>query len=229
MFRHRPKIVTDEDSSLCCCYRHAAADNRVAETGVRQEADHGLPRVQMVSRAVELGFQIRWRRMRPAKRILRAVTSREILLDLQPVPFGVTACSVSSLAIRCKSPPMEAAPMQASLFPAALPLPLHLSPPLLRAQSSLFGGLRRPCRAPLARRLERRLDEIEESGARRCAVLRLGAMFARIDDKHAVVRHPPARQDREARLRLCWKVGSGYVESELDRRGHFVDVLTAGP
>jgi len=55
------------------------------KTGVRQEADHALSRMQLAPRALYLLFQIRGRSMRFGESILFAFTRREVLVHLHLV------------------------------------------------------------------------------------------------------------------------------------------------
>jgi hypothetical protein len=108
--RHRSEVVRDKDATLrgsqsehiaiahslqLCRTRgsevdlrlatEAARDDRVMKTGVRQEADHALPRMQLAPSVLYLLFQISGRSMRFGESILFAFTRREILVHLHLV------------------------------------------------------------------------------------------------------------------------------------------------
>lgn len=99
MLRHGPNIVGDEnplvrggdreDSRIthavqirCVCGEEidrrfapcTAGDDRVMQTGVRQEADHALARLQLTSRALQVLLQISRNRILLAERMLFALT-----------------------------------------------------------------------------------------------------------------------------------------------------------
>src|SRR3984893_14779253 len=112
---------------------------------------------------------------------------------------------------------------------AAAPRHFHRAPPFLRCEPPFTRGCFRSGRfAPLLapRRL---LWPWDETRARGLAVLRLRAMFAAVDQQHAVGTHPASGERDDPLLHVGRQRRLAHVEAELDRRRHLVDVLSAGP
>ena len=66
-----------------------------------------------------------------------------------------------------------------------------------------------------------------ESLARGRAVFGLRPVLVRVNDDHAIARHPLAGQARGTRLHVVRQRGRAKIEPQLRRRLDFVDVLSA--
>jgi len=68
----------------------------------------------------------------------------------------------------------------------------------------------------------------DEPGPRGFAVLRLGAVFAAVDQQHLVHAHAGAGQRRQARFHVGRERRRADIEAKLDRGRHLVHVLPTG-
>ena len=64
---------------------HRSDVMRDENTGVRQEADHRLPRMKLAARALQLFLHVSGSGIHVADRVLLALTPREILVYFSPV------------------------------------------------------------------------------------------------------------------------------------------------